>query len=66
MMKKLMLAVLFCAAATGLGAKVKLPALMGDGMVLQQRSDANLWGWADPGRKVTVTFNTASARSRRD
>ncbi len=54
-MKKLMLAVLFCAAATGLGAKVKLPALMGDGMVLQQRSDANLWGWADPGRKVTVT-----------
>ncbi len=54
MKKKLMLIVLLCAAATGLTAKVKLPSLMGDGMVLQQQSQVNIWGWADPGKKVTV------------
>lgn len=34
--------------------KVKLPAMMGSHMVLQQNSQVNLWGWAD-GKKVTVT-----------
>ena len=34
--------------------KVKLPAMMGDHMVLQQNSSVKLWGWAD-GKKVTVT-----------
>jgi sialate O-acetylesterase len=35
-------------------ADVKLPAIVSDNMVLQQKSNANLWGWADPGEKVTV------------
>lgn len=35
-------------------SKVKLPAMMGDHMVLQQNSNVNLWGWAD-GKKVKVT-----------
>lgn len=34
--------------------KVKLPAMMGEHMVLQQNSNVKLWGWAD-GKKVTVT-----------
>lgn len=34
--------------------KVKLPAAMGNHMVLQQNSCVKLWGWAD-GKKVTVT-----------
>ena len=34
--------------------KVKLPAMMGNHMVLQQNSSVKLWGWAD-GKKVTVT-----------
>jgi sialate O-acetylesterase len=37
----------------GLG-QIKLPALIGDNMVLQQQSRAPLWGWADPGTTVTV------------
>ena len=34
--------------------KVKLSAMMGNHMVLQQNSSVKLWGWAD-GKKVTVT-----------
>ena len=35
-------------------ATVKLPAIFGDHMVLQQKSQVAVWGWADPGEKVTV------------
>lgn len=35
-------------------AKVKLPAVLGDNMVLQQQSKVRLWGDAEPDRKVTV------------
>jgi sialate O-acetylesterase len=37
-------------------ADVKLPALISDGMVLQQGIDVPLWGWADEGEVVTVEF----------
>lgn len=37
-------------------ADVKLPALISDGMVLQQGIDVPLWGWADEGESVTVEF----------
>ncbi len=35
-------------------ADVRLPAIFGDGMVLQQRSSATVWGWAEPGERITV------------
>lgn len=35
-------------------ADVRLPAIVGDNMMLQQQIGAPLWGWADPGEKVTV------------
>ena len=37
-------------------ADVKLPALFSDNMVLQQGMNAPVWGWADEGEDVTVTF----------
>ncbi len=37
-------------------AAIRLPALISDNMVLQAESKANVWGWADPQEKVTVTF----------
>ena len=50
---------LIFAAATacfwGVDAKVKLPNLVSDGMVIQHSSDVRLWGWDKPGKKVTVT-----------
>jgi sialate O-acetylesterase len=36
-------------------ARVQLPAFFSDGMVLQQRTDASLWGWAKPGSTVKIT-----------
>ena len=36
-------------------AKVKLPALVGDNMVLQRNSKVNIWGWADPGKNISIT-----------
>jgi sialate O-acetylesterase len=35
-------------------ARVKLPAIFSDHMVLQQKAKVLIWGWADPGEKVTV------------
>ena len=48
---------MFAAAASiffGSSAKVKLPHLISDGMVIQQQSDVRLWGWDKPGKKVKV------------
>lgn len=35
-------------------ADVRLPAVIGENMVLQQHSEAAIWGWADAGEEVTV------------
>jgi len=35
-------------------AAIKLPALIGNNMVLQQNTTINIWGWADAGEKVTI------------
>ena len=36
-------------------ADVKLPEIFGNEMVIQRETDAPVWGWAEPGEKVTVT-----------
>jgi sialate O-acetylesterase len=51
-------------------ADVRVPSVIGDNMVLQQGRKARVWGWAEPGERVTVTFKgeraaaTADARGR--
>lgn len=50
---------LFLAGLVGGGegwAAVRLPKLVGDRMVLQRETELKIWGWADPGEKVTVRF----------
>jgi sialate O-acetylesterase len=37
-------------------AELKLPAIIGDHMVLQQKQANPIWGWDNPGTAVTVTF----------
>lgn len=47
---------LFLLAGTcGVRAGLRVPPIIGDGMVLQQRSAASLWGWADPGARIEVS-----------
>jgi sialate O-acetylesterase len=36
-------------------AVIRLPNIIASNMVLQQKSDAVLWGWANPGEKIYVT-----------
>lgn len=43
------------AIAAACCAEITLPDLVGDNMVLQQKSDVKLWGWSTPGAKITVT-----------
>jgi sialate O-acetylesterase len=38
-------------------AQVRLPRLISDGMVLQRDTSVKIWGWADKGENVTITFN---------
>lgn len=48
---------LICGSATlPIRADVKLPKLFGSNMVLQRNQANPVWGWADPGEKVTVTI----------
>lgn len=37
-------------------AKIQLPKLISDRMVLQRDTQLEIWGWADQGEKVTVRF----------
>lgn len=37
-------------------ANISLPAIVGDGMVLQRNETVKVWGWAQPGEKVSVNF----------
>ncbi|OUJ75817.1 sialate O-acetylesterase [Hymenobacter crusticola] len=57
--KLLFLGLLGCAQSTL--ANVTLPALITDNMVLQQKSEVALWGWADPSETVTVTASWTKA-----
>ena len=54
---RLGVAVLLCfCTALQTDAKVKLPALISDGMVLQREQPVKVWGTADAGERVSVTF----------
>ena len=55
MRKILALFVFFLAALIEMSAKISLPPVFADNMVLQQCSDAALWGTAKPESKVVIT-----------
>jgi sialate O-acetylesterase len=44
-------------------ADVRLPTLISDNMVLQQGLRAPIWGWADDGEQVTVTFRGRTSKT---
>lgn len=59
------LTILFSVALLQIGsvslrAEVTLPSIISDGMVLQQQMATPIWGWADPGERVTVSINQQS------
>ena len=69
-MRRIVIAFCICLLAMGSSAKVKLPQFFSDNMVLQQQSECNLWGWTEPGKKVSVSTSWDkkgySATTRKD
>ena len=49
--------------AAGLSAQVRLPAVIGDHMVVQQDKPVAVWGWAGKNEPVTVLFNGQEKRT---
>ena len=47
-------------------ADIRLPAVVGDHMVLQRDLPLPIWGWADPGEEVSVTLGEAKASAKAD
>ena len=45
-------------------AEVRLPNVFGEHMVVQRRKPLPVWGWADPGEKVTVTLATQTKTTK--
>lgn len=56
------------AFATSAGARVRLPHLLGDGMIVQQQTDVRLWGWDKPGTtvKATTSWSDQTATAKTD
>lgn len=53
-MKKIIAAVCFIVLVFTASANVRLPAIIGSHMVLQQNSKVTIWGWCEPGEKIKL------------
>lgn len=54
------------AFASSARADVKLPALVGDNMVIQRDVKARVWGWAAPGESVAISMSGKTAKATAD
>ena len=62
MKRVITLIVLALLGASWAGAKVTLPSFISDNMVLQQNTEAAIWGWTDTGNKVTISTTWTGVR----
>lgn len=46
--------------------EVKMPRLISDGMVLQQKAKVKVWGWGKSGEKVNIQFNSQAYSTTAD
>ncbi len=53
-MKKIIFLIAFIGFGLNVQAKIVLPAIFGDNMVLQQQSDVSIWGWGKPAETVKI------------
>ena len=56
MSRKIALLIVCLLAGFPLSATVTLPRVISNSMVLQRDKKIHIWGWADPGEKVTLRF----------
>jgi len=69
-MKRILPFIFACILATVFAqsafADVRVPAIIGDNMVLQQGKKIRIWGWANPNEKVSVVFASQKANAVAD
>lgn len=53
---QLLAVIFYLSAPATLMANIRMPAIFGDHMVLQEQSKLPIWGWGTPGEKIVVTF----------
>jgi len=63
---RVILALAIFSVANAARAEVRLPAIIGDNMVLQQGVKVRIWGNAKPGERVVVTLKDKSASTVTD
>ena len=63
---KLFLAIAFFILPYASQAGLKLPAIFGDHMVLQQKQANPIWGWDEPGTEVSVTLGKQVKKATAD
>jgi sialate O-acetylesterase len=52
--------IIFLLCVSGLAyADIRLPKIFGSHMVLQQKKPVPIWGWSDPGEKVTLVLGSS-------
>jgi sialate O-acetylesterase len=52
--KHIFIAIILILTSFQINAKIKLPALFSDNMMLQQKSNAPMWGWAEKNANLTI------------
>ena len=65
-MKLRSIAAIFFGLAACLSAEVRLPAVITDHMVIQRGQPVHIWGWADAGEAVSVSFRDHFATATAD
>ncbi len=65
-MKRNLVALFVVLMAGPAWSAIRLPALVGDHMVLQREAKVHIWGWAAPGEKVRVEFNGQKKNAKTD
>ena len=56
-MKKVFFLLIIISSSLLAVSNITLPKIFGSNMVLQRNKPINVWGWADPGEKITIQFN---------
>ncbi|MCB8995272.1 MAG: sialate O-acetylesterase [Bacteroidales bacterium] len=47
-------------------AEIRLPALISDGVILQRGKEIKLWGWADAGENISLSFRNKKFKTTAD
>lgn len=61
-----LVAILLAVLSVSAVAELKLPAVIGDHMVLQRNQPITIWGWADADAPVEVSLDTQTRKTKAD